>query len=80
MFSFRKIMTSRGGVSDDKKSFVWKVLDSGNSELRVVLAQFAHDLLDRGEFWVSISENNWDCIWIVKIGRFWASWCSRSAG
>ena len=33
------------------------LLDSGNSELRVVLAQFAHDLPDRCEFWVSISEN-----------------------
>ena len=56
------------------------MLDSGNSELRVVLTQFAHNLLDRVEFWVTISENNWDGIWVVKIGRFWASWCSRSTG
>ena len=61
-------------------SFIWKVLDSGNSELRVVLAQFAHDLFDRGEFGVRISENNWDGIRIVEIGRFWVSRRSRRAG
>ena len=80
LFSFCKLNDVSWGVFDYKKSFVWKVLDSGNSVFRAVLTQFAHDLLDRCEFWVRISENNWNGIWVVKIGRFWASWCSRSAG
>ena len=46
----------------------------------MVLAQFAHDLFDRGEFGVRISENNWDGIRIVEVGRFWAGWRSRRAG
>ena len=46
----------------------------------MVLAHFAHDLFDRGEFGVCISEDNWDGIRIVEIGRFWAGWQSRRAG
>ena len=36
----------------------------------MVLTQFAHNLLDRGEFSVSTSENNWNGVWVVKIGIF----------
>ena len=73
-------MTSRGVLLMIKKPFIWKVLDSGSSELRVVMAQFAHDFSDRGEFGVCISEDNWEGIRIVEIGRFWEGWRSRRAG
>ena len=33
----------------------------------MVLSQFAHNLLDILEFWVSISENNWDGTQVIKI-------------
>ena len=46
----------------------------------MVFNQFAHNLLNRFKFWVSISENNWDGIRIIKVGGFWASWGSGSTG
>ena len=58
------------GVSDYKKSLVWKVFDSGNSELRVVLTQFVHNFFNSFKFRVSISENNWDGIRIIEVGGF----------
>ena len=57
-------------VSDYKKSFVWWVFDSVNSELKVVLSQFAHNLLDILEFRVSISEYNWNGIRVIEVGGF----------
>ena len=33
----------------------------------MLLAHFAHDLFDRGDFGVRISENNWDGIRIAEI-------------
>ena len=46
----------------------------------MLLAQLAHNLLDTLEFWVSISENYWDDIWVIEVGGFWASWGSRTTG
>ena len=46
----------------------------------MVLAQFANDLFDIGEFGVCISEDNWEGIRIVETGRFWEGWRSRGAG
>ena len=78
LFSLCKIKTSREAFPIMKNPLFGR--DSGNSELRVVLAQFAHYLFDSFKFPVNISENNWDGIKIIEVGWFWASWSSRSTG
>ena len=60
-------MTSRGVLPIVKNPLFGRSLTLGNSELRVVLAQFAHDLFDRGEFGVRMSE---DCVFELKVGIF----------